>query len=79
MYWYPVVARNYCLIAVFLFLLVSCFAEFDSGGKPIYLICAMGHSCIRDAERLPESFALLYQSPYASLKEEDYQIYILRK
>ena len=54
-------------------------AEFDSGGKPIYLISAMGHSCIRDAERLPESFALLYQSPYASLKEEDYQIYILRK
>ncbi len=53
--------------------------EFDSDERPIYLISAMGHSGIQDAERLSESFELIYQSPYASLKEEDYQIFILRK
>ena len=42
--------------------------KFDSDERPIYLISAMGHSGIQDVERLSESFELIYQSPYGSLK-----------
>jgi len=52
--------------------------EFDSEGKSIYLISAMLHSGIKDVERLHETFVLINWLTYTLLKEEDYQIYILK-
>ena len=54
------------------------FDGLPTDGKQVYMISCIGRSNIEGSEQLAQDYELIYQSPVASIKGEDYAVYRLR-